>query len=111
MQAPATARVPTARAARLTRRQRAGTLKWAHGRSSSRVVRRREGRTSRRYLAPTTWTPLVQAPASDTCQLTRGISHVRGDEGTWSDGRPFRDRWIAEWLNWLCENGSVRGRC
>ena len=22
-----------------------------------------------------------------------------------------RDRPIAEWLNWLCENGSVPGRC
>ena len=50
-QAPATARVPTANAAWLTRRQRAGKLKWAHGRVSSRAVRRREGGTSRRHFA------------------------------------------------------------
>ena len=110
-QAPATARVPTATAAWLTRRQCAGTLKSAHGRTSSRAVRRREGGTSRRYLAPTTWTPLVQAPAADTCQLTCGISHVRGDAGYEVREGQCRDRRIAEWLNWLCDNGSVPGRC
>src|SRR5579863_5118874 len=71
-QASATARVPTAKTVWLTRCQRTGTLKWAHGRTSSRAVRRREGDTSRRYLAPTTWTPLVQDPAADTCQITCG---------------------------------------
>src|SRR5262245_48603677 len=39
-EAPATARVPTAQIAWLTRRQRAGRLRWAHGRASSRAVRR-----------------------------------------------------------------------
>jgi hypothetical protein len=78
-EAPTAARVPTAKAAWLTRRQRAGTLNRAHGRACSRAVRRREGGTSRRYFAPTTWTPLVQAPAADTCQLTCSISHVRED--------------------------------
>ena len=110
-QAPATARVPTAKAAWLTRHQRAGTLKWAHGRDSSRAVRRREGGTSRRYFAPTTWTPLVQDPAADTFQLTCSISHVRGDEGHAVREGQCRDRRIAEWLNWLCDNGSVLGRC
>jgi hypothetical protein len=80
-EAPATARVPTAKAAWLTRCQRAGTLNRAHGRACSRAVRRREGGTSRRYFAPTTWTPLVQAPAADTYQLTCSISHVRDDAG------------------------------
>jgi hypothetical protein len=88
-EAPATARVPTAKAAWLTWRQRAGTLRWAHGRSSSRAVRRREGGTSRRYFAPTTWTPLVQALAADTCQLTCGTSHMRGDATVWSNRRPM----------------------
>lgn len=78
-EAPAAARVPTAKAAWLTQCQRAGTLDRAHGRACSRAVRRREGGTSRRYFAPTTWTPLVQAPAADTCQLTCSISHVRED--------------------------------
>jgi hypothetical protein len=77
-EAAATARVPTATTGWLTWRQRAGTLKWAHGRVSSRAVRRREGGTSRRYFAPTTRTPLVQVPAADTCQLTCKISQVRG---------------------------------
>ena len=98
-QASATARVPTAKAAWLTRRQRAGTLKWAHGRASSRAVRRREGSTSRRYFAPTAWTPLVQAPAADTCQLTCSISHVRGDGGARSERRPMprsTDRGMAQ---------------
>jgi hypothetical protein len=80
-EASATARVPTAKAAWLTRCQRAGTLNRAHGRACSRAVRRREGGTSRRYFAPTTWTPLVQAPAADTCQLTCSISHVREAAG------------------------------
>jgi hypothetical protein len=66
-EAPATARVPTAKVVPLTRHQRAGTLNTAHGRACSRAVRRREGGTSRRYLAPTTWTPLVQTPPADTC--------------------------------------------
>src|SRR3974390_3858645 len=56
-QASATARVPTAKAAWLTWRQRAGTLKWAHGRGSSRAVRRREGATSRRPFAPLPLSP------------------------------------------------------
>ena len=98
-QAPATARVPTAKAAWLTRRQRAGTLKWAHGRTSSRAVRRREGGTSRRHFAPTTWTPLVQAPAADTCQLTCSISHMRQDARACRKGRPMprsTDRGMAQ---------------
>jgi hypothetical protein len=78
-EAPATARVPTAKAAWLTQRQRAGTLNRAHGRACSRAVGRREAGTSRRYFAPTTWTPLVQVPAADTCQRTCSISHVRED--------------------------------
>jgi hypothetical protein len=80
-EASATARVPTAKAAWLTRCQRAGTLNRAHGRACSRAVRRREGGTSRRYFAPTTWTPLAQAPAANTCQLTCSISHVREATG------------------------------
>ncbi len=98
-QAPATARVPTTTPAWLTRRQRAGTLKWAHGRTSSRAVRRREGGTSRRHFAPTTWTPLVQARALNTCQLTCSISTVRGDAATWCEGRPMprsSDRGMAQ---------------
>jgi len=66
-EAPATAGVPTAKAVWLTRHQRAGTLNEAHGRACSRAVRRREGGTSRRHFAPTTWTPLVQDPAAYTC--------------------------------------------
>jgi hypothetical protein len=91
--------VPTAKAAWLTRCQRAGTLNRAHGRACSRAVRRREGGTSRRHFAPTTWTPLVQAPAADTCQLTCSISHVRGDAGAGSRGRPMprsTDRGMAQ---------------
>jgi hypothetical protein len=98
-QAPATARVPTAKAAWLTRRQRAGTLKWAQGRTSSRAVRRREGGTSRRHFAPTTWTPLVQAPALDTCQLTCSTSQVRVGAAAWREGRPVprsTDRGMAQ---------------
>jgi hypothetical protein len=109
-QAPATARVPTAKIARLTQRQRAGKLNMAHGRVRSRAVRRREGGTSRRYLAPKKWTPLVQASAADTCQLTCGNSPVREDAGTCREEGQYRDRLIAEWLNWRCDNGSVRGR-
>jgi hypothetical protein len=110
-QASATARVPTARAARLTRRQRAGTLKWAHGRVSSRAVRRREGGASRRHFAPTAWTPLVQTPAADTCQLTCSTSHVRGDTRACTEEGQCRDRRIAELLSWLSDNDSVLGRC
>ena len=32
-------------------------------------------------LCAAKWTPLVQAPAADKCQLTCGISHVREDAG------------------------------
>jgi hypothetical protein len=110
-QAPATARVPTAKTGWLTWRQRAGTLKWAHGRASSRAVRRREGGTSRRHFAPTAGTPLVQNLAVDTCQFTCGNSLVRGDAGACREEGHCRDRRIAEWLNWLCDNGSGLQRC
>ena len=98
-QASATARMPTARAGRLTGRQRAGTLKWAHGRVSSRAVRRRGGGTSRRHFAPTAWTPLVQTPAADTCQLTCSMSHMRQDARACRKGRPMprsTDRGMAQ---------------
>jgi hypothetical protein len=98
-QAPAAARVPTAKTGWLTWRQRAGTLKWAHGRTSSRAVRRREGGTSRRHFAPTAGTTLVQNLAVDTCQLTCGTSQVRGDVVAWSQGRPrprSTDRGLAQ---------------
>jgi hypothetical protein len=110
-EASATARVPTMDAAWLTRRQRAGTLKWAHGRVSSRAVRRREGGTSRRYFAPTAWTPLVQGPAPYTCQITCSNSHTRGHAEACGKQGQCRDRPIAEWLNWLCESGSLPDRC
>ena len=29
----------------------------------------------------------------------------------WIEGANDRDQVIAEWLNWLCDNGSVFGRC
>ncbi len=98
-QASATARVPTAKAAWLTPRPRAGTHKWAHGRDSSRAVRRREGGTPRRHFAPTAWTPLVQAPPADTCQLTCSMSHLRQDARACRDGRPMprsTDRGMAQ---------------
>ena len=110
-QAPATARVPTTKAAWLTRHQRAGTLSRAHGRTCSRVVTRREGGTSRRYLAPTTWTPLAQDPAANTCQITCGTSRLPRMKGYVGREGQCRDRRIAEWLNWLCDNCSVPGRC
>ncbi len=110
-QAPATARVPTSKDAWLTWRQRAGTLKWAHGRANSRAVRRREGGTSRRHFAPTTWTPLVQGPATYTCQITGSNSHTRVAARLGVRKGRCRDRQIAEWLNWLRVNGSVPGRC
>jgi hypothetical protein len=75
------ARMPTAKAVGLTRHQRAGKLDKAHGRYCSRAVRRREGDTSRRYLAPTTWTPLAQNAAAYTSQITRNNSHLRGMRG------------------------------
>jgi hypothetical protein len=103
------ARVPTAKAVGLTQHQRAGKLDKAHGRDCSRAVRRREGDTSRRYLAPTTWTPLAQDAAAYTCQITCSTSHLPGMRGS-GEGQN-RDRRIAEWLNWLCENGSVPSRC
>jgi hypothetical protein len=109
-QAPATARVP-AKITWLTRRQRTATLKQAHGRVSSRAVRRREGGTSPRHSAPTTWTPLVQGPATYTCQITCSNSHTRGAVRLDVRKGPCRDRQIAAWLNWLCDNGSVPGRC
>jgi len=115
------ARVPAAKAAWLTRCQRAGKLNRAHGRTRSRAVRRREGDTSRRYFAPTTWTPLVQAPAADTCQITCDTSNVRGDAGAWSKGRPMprsTDRgmaqlalrlWLSSWpLLTVCRGISAR---
>jgi len=57
------------------------------------------------------WTPLVQAPPADTCQLTCSISRVRGDAEACSAEDQCRDRPIAEWLNWLCDHGSALGRC
>jgi hypothetical protein len=30
---------------------------------------------------------------------------------TWIERATGRDQVIAEWLNWLCDNGSVLGRC
>jgi len=50
-QAPAATGVPTVGAGWLTGQQRVGKLETAHGRDSSRAVRRREGGTSRRHLA------------------------------------------------------------
>ena len=50
-QAPAATGGPTAGAGWLTGQQRVGKLETAHGRDSSRAVRRREGGTSRRHLA------------------------------------------------------------
>jgi hypothetical protein len=60
---------------------------------------------------PPRWTPLVQAPAADTCQLTCSISRVRGDPGACGEEGQRRDRQIAKWPIWLCDNGSVHGRC
>jgi hypothetical protein len=110
-QAPATARVPTAKAAWLTRRQRAGTLKWAHGRVTpersgggkvvlpAATLRRRRGRRSSRFRRQTHASLL---PALHTCE---GMKLQEAREGQ------CRDREIAEWLRWLCDNGSVLGRC
>ncbi len=47
------------------------------------MVRRRGGGTSRRYLAPTTWTPLVQNPAVDTYQITCDTSRLPRMRGMW----------------------------
>ena len=101
-QAPAATGMPAAGAGWLTGQQRVGKLETAHGRYCSRAVRRREGGTSRRYLAPKKWTPLVQ--------LTCGNSLVREGAGVCREEGQYRDRRIAEWLNGLCNNGSVRGR-
>ena len=92
------ARVPTAKAVGLTRHQRAGKLDKAHGRDCSRAVRRREGDTSRRYLAPTTWTPLAQDAAAYTSQITCSNSHLPGMRGV-GKGRPkprSTDRGMAQ---------------
>lgn len=69
-QATARARVPAAGAESLTRRQRDGKLRTAHGRDCSRAVRRRGGGTSRRHFAPPTSSPGVGDPVARTCQRT-----------------------------------------
>ena len=39
------------------------------------------------------------------------LTHARGDQRLGVRKDQCRDRQIAEWINWLCENGSVVGRC
>ena len=110
-QAPAAARVPTVKTDWLTWRQCAGTLKWAHGRTSSRAVRRREGGTSRRHFAPTAWDAARPGPGGrHVPAYLQGFTSARG-VGAGREEDQSRDRRIAEWFNWLCDNGSVLGRC
>ena len=80
--APAAARVPTARAAWLTRRQRGDTQIGPR----EGLLPSGQAAGSWLLLAATFrrrhWTTLVQAPAADTCQLTCSVSRVREDAGT-----------------------------
>ena len=110
-EAPATARVPTARAAWLTRRQARGhsnrpTGGLAPERSGggkvvlpAATLRRRHGRRSSR---PRRRTHASLLAAFHTCERMQGHEVRKGQ---------CRDRQIAEWLNRLCENASVPGRC
>ena len=111
-QAAAAAGMPSTRAGWLTRQQRRGKLKLAHGRSCSRAVRRREGDASRRPFAPTVWTAVVGNRTARTIQITCTDSCLPSEEGGAGRKRgQSRDRPIAEWLNWLCESGSLPDRC
>ena len=69
-QATVRARVQAAGAEWLTRRQREGKLRTAHGRYCSRAVRRRGGGTPRRHFAPPPSSPGVGDPAARKCQRT-----------------------------------------
>jgi hypothetical protein len=105
--APTAARVPTEKTGWLTWRQRAGTLKWAHGRTApersgggkvvllAATLRRRLGRRLSR-IWPSTHASLLATPRRWEGMQWHGVG-----EGQ------CRDRRIAEWLNWLCDNGSV----
>jgi hypothetical protein len=110
-QASAATRVPTAGAGWLTGQQRVGKLETAHGRYSSRAVRRREGGTSRRHFALMTRSRVERNQATRTSQITCSTSRLpRVTDLTWRESQR-RDQPIAEWLRWVRENGSVRGRC
>ena len=114
-QATAAARVPAARADQearwLTLGRDGRKLRMAHGRYCSRAVKRREGGASRRHFAPTRWWSPVGNPAARTSQPTWPGSGVPCPEEPGRRESQSRDRRIAEWLNWLCENGSILGRC
>jgi hypothetical protein len=114
-QATAAAGVPAARAGQgagwLTLGRDERRLRMAHGRDCSRAVRRREGGTSRRHFAPTRWWSPVGNSAARTSQPTWSDSEVPCPGGPERRESQSRDRRIAEWLNWLCESGSVVGRC
>ena len=87
-QAPAAGGARDARRAqsgRLTRGQRPGRLKVAHGRYCSRAVRRREGGTSRRHFAPDAWGRPPSTIARHTSASVTGIAQ-----------RTLR-KWLSSW--------------
>ena len=110
-QAPAAARMPTAKADWLTRRQARGhsnrpTGGLAPERSGggkvvlpAATLRRRHGRRSSRDRQDTHARLLA---ATQTCEGMQRHGLRQGQ---------CRHRRIAEWLSWLCDNGSVLRRC
>jgi hypothetical protein len=110
-QASPAAGMPSAPRRWLTRQQRPGKLETAHGRSCSRAVRRREGEISRRPFAPTASTAVVGNRTARTLQITCTDSCLPRRARQDGRGSQSRDRPIAEWLNWLCESGSLPDRC
>jgi hypothetical protein len=110
-QAPVATGVPTAGTGWLTVQQSVGKLESAHGRYCSRAVRRREGGTSRRHFALMTRSRVERNQATRTSQITCSTSRLPAvADLMWRESQR-RDQPIAEWLRWVRENGSVRGRC
>jgi hypothetical protein len=108
-QAAAAGGMPPVRTGGLTRHQGGGRLGTAHGRVCSRVVRRREGGTSRRHSAPTAGMTRVGDRAARTRQISCRDSCLPRRE---RDGgaKAAIGRWRL-WLNWLRGSGSDSGRC
>ena len=109
-QAAATAGMPTARTKWLTRHQRAGKLRMAHGRD---LLPSGQAAGSCYFPPPPCAdnSTVVANRAARSRQTTRRDSCLPSRQAANRGESQSRDRQIAGWLKWLFDNGSGFGCC
>jgi hypothetical protein len=110
-QAAAAAGMPASRVGWLTRDQGVGRLGTAHGRD-----RLPSGQAAGRWHFPPPLRADRRADGSRHRSDRHPSNYARGRclprrPGPGRGESQSRDRPFAEWLNWLCDNGSLPGRC